>query len=1202
MLLRHHLVLHDAGMPPAAGEAMHGAVVAQFGPTSCTMLVINSRHSVPPPAATPPLSDIWTAAREARLGPAAAAASAARLNPLGVVAGAALTRDDVARVTSFMSDFAAQQVIPFLENKVVQLSAHIGATRKGLRNTLKSLWRGTSKEPRSWELPPQGAYPHSQPEAQIRLCADLALMLRDTDTAVGHLRLVAPDFRADRAWRQLGAAQEALGLALVCGGDGSSASLRREVDAAFEAACSAHRNAAPPLGPRLAIRTALLHAWAVASLRDGRAAAAAAVPLARAAGESSSHGLAAHLLEASAACLLAAQPPRMRRATLHAVLAGHRHTLAGARGGAVRAYAVACALLGGTASQQQQHANTSPQWRAAQAHVHLAMARHLAHSGGAMVEAMEHLVALSRMLDASADGDVSNHNPASDAGLAVQHGAFLRELLYVAATAKTTAWEVAVPMLDTRHVRVHAEDARGFGNDAARRVPEDAWAVVEGSPAATAPGGSLTPVPSSASLASLALSASGDGPASSWLTSLVPPDLATTQSGTMNWLDGAAQSRASGAGADTRQWAPCLAGEQVTVHVKLVNPLATPITVDALCLEATFWEGDAAGSDAAFTASNGRLLACAAHAFTLEPCERREVALCCTPPAPGRLNVTAATWRLLVPGLGDSNGTGVPCRATFAVAAPLRRRGPAGTWLPDVPLGSRLLFRVGPPMPRLRGELAGIPDAVPQGALMRCVLRLSNDGASPLGRLRLAASHACVVPGGAPLTSSAADAWTWDDVHNDTGVAPQHLLAVNQASPALPGNSSGGRPAMVFAFPDTHATLQPGTTLAWPLWVHAHDASALQSLRLSVLYAPTTTSGAPSDGTSAAALRYRVLRLCAAVTIHPCVEVAALLGPGKQGVSTPVVGLTVTHKGGHAVRAVRLRSLSLLPPARTRGTALHPLGKHGAAMCALPGDGAVATAFLALVPCEEEHSGAKSVPQHGNGHAHGSVVADSPDVALTAGGEVRAACTGVLGVLYCAGETALPDEHMPRDVPMAMLWEADCAGLTRGMTLITASWRPAGSGASESPQTPSVTATLQGPSTCCVGDVLSLQVVVHNAGPVPVACRLALGGGGSEHGGQWARIPASDAHPDAPVAAMGLPGSAQYMWLGVTKTTVAELAAGGTCCLPAKLLVLAPGVHNLHRWHVSWRPAADVGAAHAAAVHTHFVLSAEMGERDPNSD
>jgi hypothetical protein len=83
---------------------------------------------------------------------------------------------------------------------------------------------------------------------------------------------------------------------------------------------------------------------------------------------------------------------------------------------------------------------------------------------------------------------------------------------------------------------------------------------------------------------------------------------------------------------------------------------------------------------------------------------------------------------------------------------------------------------------------------------------------------------------------------------------------------------------------------------------------------------------------------------------------------------------------------------------------------------------------------------------------------------------------------------------------------------------------------------------------------------------------------------------------------MGLPGSAQYMWLGVTKTTVAELAAGGTCRLPAQLLVLAPGVHNLHRWHVSWRPAADEGAAHAAAVHTHFVLSAEMGERDPNSD
>ena len=72
MLLRHHVILHDAGTPSGGGEAMRQAVVAQFGPTSCSMLVLNSRHMAPGGSGgmetqglpqPPPVADIWSAAR-----------------------------------------------------------------------------------------------------------------------------------------------------------------------------------------------------------------------------------------------------------------------------------------------------------------------------------------------------------------------------------------------------------------------------------------------------------------------------------------------------------------------------------------------------------------------------------------------------------------------------------------------------------------------------------------------------------------------------------------------------------------------------------------------------------------------------------------------------------------------------------------------------------------------------------------------------------------------------------------------------------------------------------------------------------------------------------------------------------------------------------------------------------------------------------
>jgi hypothetical protein len=52
----------------------------------------------------------------------------------------------------------------------------------------------------------------------MRQLADLALMLRDHETALSTLRLLATDVRADKAYRHYAAAQEAVAVATLLGG------------------------------------------------------------------------------------------------------------------------------------------------------------------------------------------------------------------------------------------------------------------------------------------------------------------------------------------------------------------------------------------------------------------------------------------------------------------------------------------------------------------------------------------------------------------------------------------------------------------------------------------------------------------------------------------------------------------------------------------------------------------------------------------------------------------------------------------------------------------------------------------------------------------------------------------------------------------------------------------------------------------------
>ena len=88
---------------------------------------------------------------------------------------------------------------------LVPSSPQVSASRRGLRNQIKSLWFGKSKEETESAMP--GVYTYRSPESQIRQLADAAMMLQDVQLALDNYKLLAGDYRKDKAWKHFAAAQ-----------------------------------------------------------------------------------------------------------------------------------------------------------------------------------------------------------------------------------------------------------------------------------------------------------------------------------------------------------------------------------------------------------------------------------------------------------------------------------------------------------------------------------------------------------------------------------------------------------------------------------------------------------------------------------------------------------------------------------------------------------------------------------------------------------------------------------------------------------------------------------------------------------------------------------------------------------------------------------------------------------------------------------
>eukprot|EP00887_Chlorella_sp_A99_P001561 scaffold8.g1561.t1 len=377
-LLIQHVLLHDAAaMGEAALEGMPNKLHYLSSVLSSTvhLLTINSAAAAgdspgspgSPRPAMPPA--FWSALLRPTLAGGGAGEPGERPPAPAHGLGGVLSRPDVEGLSQFVQELAVRGLIPHMEARIRSLSQHVASTRKGLRNQLRSLlWRkgsgGFSAAAAMGSLgslldapqaaqpatPPTAAaadagaaagggasnvtYPHSTVEAQMRQLADLALMLGDTETATGTLRLLASDFKGDKAYRHYAGVQEALGAAAVLAGAPPADAAAHWKEALYRYQQLAARDPRARYATRYATRVAVV----LAGFMRGGALATDANWVYMKAHYAEGDLRAGLLLEQAALCLLAPAAPHVRKFAFQMVLAGLRYNMCGQKGLALRAY------------------------------------------------------------------------------------------------------------------------------------------------------------------------------------------------------------------------------------------------------------------------------------------------------------------------------------------------------------------------------------------------------------------------------------------------------------------------------------------------------------------------------------------------------------------------------------------------------------------------------------------------------------------------------------------------------------------------------------------------------------------------------------------------------------------------------------------------------------------------------------------------
>jgi hypothetical protein len=137
----------------------------------------------------------------------------------GGARGNCLSVSDRVVLRTFLSTLVTNALLPAMEKRIADLNAFVSDRKKGVKNVLKSFWRGgTIKSKEDDEATPtalgDAKYRFDSVESQTRLLGDTLFLMRDYEAALGVYRLIKDDFKQDKAHTHYGGIQEMIALCL----------------------------------------------------------------------------------------------------------------------------------------------------------------------------------------------------------------------------------------------------------------------------------------------------------------------------------------------------------------------------------------------------------------------------------------------------------------------------------------------------------------------------------------------------------------------------------------------------------------------------------------------------------------------------------------------------------------------------------------------------------------------------------------------------------------------------------------------------------------------------------------------------------------------------------------------------------------------------------------------------------------------------
>ncbi|GKY94633.1 hypothetical protein MPSEU_000428800 [Mayamaea pseudoterrestris] len=132
--------------------------------------------------------------------------------------GKCLSVSDRVVIRKYLAAMVTNALLPALERRVADLNAIVSDRKKGVKNVLKSFWRGGSrvKDDEVAASPSRSdvRYRFDSIESQSRLLADTLFLMRDYDAAQGFYRLVKDDYKQDKAHGHYGSVLEQIALCM----------------------------------------------------------------------------------------------------------------------------------------------------------------------------------------------------------------------------------------------------------------------------------------------------------------------------------------------------------------------------------------------------------------------------------------------------------------------------------------------------------------------------------------------------------------------------------------------------------------------------------------------------------------------------------------------------------------------------------------------------------------------------------------------------------------------------------------------------------------------------------------------------------------------------------------------------------------------------------------------------------------------------